>query len=355
MNIKAINNTQLKFNQAVFKGKESQKQGNIKSSSPSYVKIPLAVLIAMSPLTTPNTMAQDKLPKKPDEILLERQQKNQPKTKVLDVKTFFNVNGENYVVRTKSTDGDHTNFEKITVSQATPKSRGAKYDTKEISRYNFAPCTDDQEANNGFFTIDGVQVQDIDSQKKLIGNEEFINYFEELANSPKNNGALEVVNHNENIVPLPSGRVHVSYEDGNIWQDAKPYTPKGEYMGHRILECDNGIYDIAIYNSDDQTLTAEEFTLKKEGCPELKIDKMIKVKSSFATDHNKPIDYETYQFNLTDDNGVTTVIYDKTLGEYMERVCKSTLYEKDNVPFDKGSIEKEYKISASTNKIYDNK
>lgn len=353
MNIKPL--SQISLNKVQFSGtkkKQTQKSEHIQHSSSMHKAVPLAVLIAMSPLTTPNTMAQDKLPQKPDEILAEKREKEQPKTKILDVKTFFNVNGENYIVRTKSTDGDNSNFESITVSQATPKSRGAKYETEEVSKYNFAPYTDDIEANNGFFTVDGVKVKDIDTQRKLIGNEEFIKYFEKLANSPANNGAIKVVNHNENLVPLPSGRVIISYEDGNLWQDAEPYTPKGEYMGHRILEGDNGIYDIAIYNSDDQTLTAEEFTLKKEGCPELRIDKMFKVKSNFVSDHNEPISYETYQFNLTDDDGVTTVIYDKTLGEYMERVCKSPLYEKDNVPFDKADLEKDYKISASTNKIY---
>lgn len=352
MNISPIN--AVSFNKFHFEAANKDKQPNKNTQNSSFkVTVPLATLIAMSPLVNTNTMAQDKLPLTPDEILIKKQEKNQPKTKILDVKTFFHVNGENYIVRTKSIDDDHSNFEEITVSQATPESRGSKFNAEEFAKYNFAPLADD-EANNGFFTIDGIKVKDIDSQQMLIGNENFIKYFEELTRSTQNNGAIEIVNHNENLIPLPSGRMLVSYEDGNLWKDAAPYIAEGEDMGHKLLEGDNGIYDITIYNSDKQTLTAEEFTLKKEGFPELKIDKMLKVKSNFITDHDKPISYETYQFNLKDNDGITTIIYDKTLGEYMEKVSKSALYNKKNAPFEKAETEREYKISASTGKIYIN-
>ncbi len=357
MNIKAINNIHINTNQTGFSGKPDKKQEAVKTSTPMYVKIPLATFIAMSPLTTNTVSAQDKLPLplQPEKIVVENNRpQSHPEGKTLAVKTFFNVNGENYIVRTKDLDNDTTNFETILISQATPNSIGSRYEAEEISKYNLAPLADD-EANNGFFTVKGVKAEDIvDTQKVLLGNEEFLNYFDRLANSPENNGAIEVINHNENLVPLPSGRVVMSYEDGNLWKNAHRYIPEGEFMGHKILEGDNGIYDISIYNSDKQTLTAEEFTLKKEGYPELKIDKMIKVKSNFAANNLEPISYETYQFNLKDNDGVTTIIYDKTLGEYMEKVAKSALYNKNNVPFDRAEVVKDYKISASTEKLYVN-
>lgn len=355
MNIKSINNIHINTNQTGFAGKPDKKPEGAKSSTPMYVKIPLATFIAMSPLAPNTVTAQDKLPlpAQPEKVVVDNNSpQNRSAGKTLAVKTFFNVNGENYIVRTKDLDNDSTNFESILISQATPNSIGSRYEAEEISKYNFAPLADD-EANNGFFTVKGVKAQDIvDTQKVLIANDEFLEYFDKLAQSPENNGAIEVVNHNENLVPLPSGRVVISYEDGNLWKDAHQYVPEGEFMGHKILEGDNGIYDISIYNSDKQTLTAEEFTLKKEGCPELKIDKMIKVKSSFATNNMEPVSFETYQFNLKDNDGVTTIIYDKTLGEYMEKVAKSALYNKNNVPFDKAEVAKDYKISASTENIY---
>lgn len=355
MNIKSINNIHINTNQAGFAGKPDKKPEGAKSSTPMYVKIPLATFIAMSPLAPNTVTAQDKLPlpAQPEKVVVDNNRpQNRSAGKTLAVKTFFNVNGENYIVRTKDLDNDSTNFESILISQATPNSIGSRYEAEEISKYNFAPLADD-EANNGFFTVKGVKAQDIvDTQKVLIANDEFLEYFDKLAQSPENNGAIEIVNHNENLVPLPSGRVVISYEDGNLWKDAHQYVPEGEFMGHKILEGDNGIYDISIYNSDKQTLTAEEFTLKKEGYPELKIDKMIKVKSSFATNNMEPVSFETYQFNLKDNDGVTTIIYDKTLGEYMEKVAKSALYNKNNVPFDKAEVAKDYKISASTENIY---
>ena len=355
MNIKSINNIHINSNQTGFAGKPDKKPEGAKSSTPMYVKIPLATFIAMSPLAPNTVTAQDKLPlpAQPEKVVVDNNSpQKHPAGKTLAVKTFFNVNGENYIVRTKDLDNDSTNFESILISQATPNSIGSRYEAEEISKYNFAPLADD-EANNGFFTVKGVKAQDIvDTQKVLIANDEFLEYFDKLAQSPENNGAIEIVNHNENLVPLPSGRVVISYEDGNLWKDAHQYVPEGEFMGHKILEGDNGIYDISIYNSDKQTLTAEEFTLKKEGYPELKIDKMIKVKSSFATNNMEPVSFETYQFNLKDNDGVTTIIYDKTLGEYMEKVAKSALYNKNNVPFDKAEVAKDYKISASTENIY---
>ena len=355
MNIKSINNIHINTNQTGFAGKPDKKPEGAKSSTPMYVKIPLATFIAMSPLAPNTVTAQDKLPlpAQPEKVVVDNNRlQNRSAGKTLAVKTFFNVNGENYIVRTKDLDNDSTNFESILISQATPNSIGSRYEAEEISKYNFAPLADD-EANNGFFTVKGVKAQDIvDTQKVLIANDEFLEYFDKLAQSPENNGAIEIVNHNENLVPLPSGRVVISYEDGNLWKDAHQYVPEGEFMGHKILEGDNGIYDISIYNSDKQTLTAEEFTLKKEGYPELKIDKMIKVKSSFATNNMEPVSFETYQFNLKDNDGVTTIIYDKTLGEYMEKVAKSALYNKNNVPFDKAEVAKDYKISASTENIY---
>ena len=355
MNIKSINNIHINSNQTGFAGKPDKKPEGAKSSTPMYVKIPLATFIAMSPLAPNTVTAQDKLPlpAQPEKVVVDNNRpQNRSAGKTLAVKTFFNVNGENYIVRTKDLDNDSTNFESILISQATPNSIGSRYEAEEISKYNFAPLADD-EANNGFFTVKGVKAQDIvDTQKVLIANDEFLEYFDKLAQSPENNGAIEIVNHNENLVPLPSGRVVISYEDGNLWKDAHQYVPEGEFMGHKILEGDNGIYDISIYNSDKQTLTAEEFTLKKEGYPELKIDKMIKVKSSFATNNMEPVSFETYQFNLKDNDGVTTIIYDKTLGEYMEKVAKSALYNKNNVPFDKAEVAKDYKISASTENIY---
>lgn len=355
MNIKSINNIHINTNQTGFAGKPDKKPEGAKSSTPMYVKIPLATFIAMSPLAPNTVTAQDKLPlpAQPEKVVVDNNRpQNRSAGKTLAVKTFFNVNGENYIVRTKDLDNDSTNFESILISQATPNSIGSRYEAEEISKYNFAPLADD-EANNGFFTVKGVKAQDIvDTQKVLIANDEFLEYFDKLAQSPENNGAIDVVNHNENLVPLPSGRVVISYEDGNLWKDAHQYVPEGEFMGHKILEGDNGIYDISIYNSDKQTLTAEEFTLKKEGYPELKIDKMIKVKSSFTTNNMEPVSFETYQFNLKDNDGVTTIIYDKTLGEYMEKVAKSALYNKNNVPFDKAEVAKDYKISASTENIY---
>lgn len=355
MNIKAItNNSPISPKPICFNGSSPHKTQP--SSTPVYVKIPLATFIAMSPLVPGNIAAQDKLPEQPkqDTVLIENNKKKFPHGKTLAVKTFFNVDGENYIVRTKSLDNDTTDFESILISQATPNSLGSHYEAEEISKYNFAPLADD-EADNGFFTVKGVKAEDtVDTQKVLLGNEEFLNYFDKLVNSPANNGAIQIINYNENLVPLPSGRMVISYEDGNLWKNASPYVPEGEFMGHKILEGDNGIYDISIYNSDKQTLTAEEFTLKKEGYPELKIDKMIKVKSNFAANNIKPICYETYQFNLKDNDGVTTIIYDKTLGEYMEKVAKSALYNKKNVPFDKAEVEKDYKISASTEKLYVN-
>lgn len=355
MNIKSINNIHINTNQTGFAGKPDKKPEGAKSSTPMYVKIPLATFIAMSPLAPNTVTAQDKLPlpAQPEKVVVNNNRpQNRSAGKTLAVKTFFNVNGENYIVRTKDLDNDSTNFESILISQATPNSIGSRYEAEEISKYNFAPLADD-EANNGFFTVKGLKAQDIvDTQKVLIANDEFLEYFDKLAQSPENNGAIEIVNHNENLVPLPSGRVVISYEDGNLWKDAHQYVPEGEFMGHKILEGDNGIYDISIYNSDKQTLTAEEFTLKKEGYPELKIDKMIKVKSSFATNNMEPVSFETYQFNLKDNDGVTTIIYDKTLGEYMEKVAKSALYNKNNVPFDKAEVAKDYKISASTENIY---
>lgn len=355
MNIKSINNIHINTNQTGFAGKPDKKPEGAKSSTPMYVKIPLATFIAMSPLAPNTVTAQDKLPlpAQPEKVVVDNNSpQNRLAGKTLAVKTFFNVNGENYIVRTKDLDNDSTNFESILISQATPNSIGSRYEAEEISKYNFAPLADD-EANNGFFTVKGVKAQDIvDTQKVLIANDEFLEYFDKLAQSPENNGAIEVVNHNENLVPLPSGRVVISYEDENLWKDAHQYVPEGEFMGHKILEGDNGIYDISIYNSDKQTLTAEEFTLKKEGYPELKIDKMIKVKSSFTTNNMEPVSFETYQFNLKDNDGVTTIIYDKTLGEYMEKVAKSALYNKNNVPFDKAEVAKDYKISASTENIY---
>ena len=333
-----------------FSGTKCQNTEN-KTNKSLGITVPLATLIAMSPLTTIDTYAQDKLPDKPNEILVKNKEKEQPKTKILDVKTFFNVNGENYIVRTKSNDGDHSNFEEVIISQATPNSKGTRYSAKEVAKYNFAPYTND-EANNGFFTVDGIQAEDPLENERLIGNEEFIKYFESIANSDENNGAIDIINHNQNLVPLPTGRVVASYEDGNTWKDADKYIAEGEFMGHKLLEGDHGIYDISIYNSDKQTLTAEEFTLKKEGYPELKIDKMIKVTSNFITDHNNPITYQTYQFNLKDNDGVTTIIYDKTLGEYLEKVSKSALYSKNHPPFDKAVLEKYYKILVGNEKNY---
>ena len=348
MNIRPIS-TNL-GNKTRFCG-EKHINDNSKTTSHSSlgITVPLATLIAMSPLTTVDTYAQDRLPDKPNEILMKNREKEQPKTKILDVKTFFNVNGENYIVRTKSNDGDHSDFEEVTISQATPNSKGTRYAAKEVAKYNFAPYTDD-EANNGFFTIDGIQAEDENENGKLIGNEEFIKYFENIANSDENNGAIEIINHNENLVPLPTGRVVVTYEDGNPWKNADKYIPEGEFLGNKILEGDNGVYNISIYNSDKQTLTAEEFTLKKAGYPELKIDKMIKVTSSFVTDHNNPISYQTYQFNLKDNDGVTTIIYDKTHGEYIEKKKKSTLYNKKQPPFEKTVVEKNYKILTGNEK-----
>lgn len=351
MNIKAISTPQ--FNSITpmnFTGKKEKPVQQHKPMSMA-VKIPVAAFIAMSPIVVPEVKAQDALPRTPEEIIMSTPKNKDPKTKVLDVKTFFNVNGKNYIVKTKSTDGDHSNFEKISISQATPNTHLSVLQTKELSRYNYAPL-DDAGSNNHFFTIEGVKTEDTDTQQKIIGNEKFIEYFEELVNSPANNGAIAVVNHNEVVVPILSGRLVSSIEDGNAWEDAEQYCPKGAYLGEKQLEGDHGLYTITVYNSDKQDLTAEEFTLQKGYLPELKIDKMIKVKSNFITDKEEPITYETYQFNLRDENGATTVIHDQTLGEYMEKVCKSVLYNKKDVPFEKAEIENDYKMSASNGRIY---
>jgi len=351
MNIQAIstpkfNNTQ----QMNFTGNQKAPKNHTNSSTFVAVKVPVAALIAMSPLMSANAQVKELTP---EQIVLTAHQdtaKLNPKTKILDVKTFFDVNGQNYIVKTKSTDGDDSNFESVTVSQATPNSRGAHLKLNSLDEYTYMPF-DDSNSTDGVIKIEGVNVEDIDSQQTLIGNEEFIEYIKDLAFSPANSAAIGICETHGIIKTFPSGRITHNLQ-GNRWEEAQEYCPKGAYMGEKTLDGDHGKYTITIYNSDNQDLTAEEFTLKKDFLPEMKIDKMIKVKANFMTDKKEPVTYETYQFNLRDDNDVTTIIYDKTLGEYMERVCKSTLYNKKDVPFEKAEVEKDYKISASNGKIY---
>ena len=341
------------FNKINFVGNNKQTPTKSSVKPTNVAKIPLATLIAISPLVSTETNAQIQNCN-PEQVVItahEDTTKLNPKTKILDVKTFFDVNGQNYIVKTKSTDGDDSNFENVTITQATPNSCGINLKTKEIARYNYVPL-DDTHANNGVITVESIKVEDPDSNEVLIGNKELIQYFEELFDSPQNNSPLEDVHYFSAVKPIPSGRITSNKFEGNRWENADAYCPFGEYLGEKKLQGDNGFYTIAIYNSDEQNLTAEEFTLQKDFLPELKIDKMLKVKHNFITDEKEPITYETYQFNLKDENGATTVIYDKTLGEYMERVCKCPLYNKKNVPFEKAEIEKNYEISANTGKIY---
>lgn len=248
----------------------NDKKNNENFPSGSFMKaVPLAAMIAMSPLNVTNVNAADRIDESHNIELVETQgvdEAEQTQRKVVASKKFPYTNDQTLIVKCVNTTGGE-GFD--TVELAGIDRAGIVYDdlanpfVKSITKYNISVISDDG-VNQGTFPHNVLELKRPTSPFPYTERYDEISDFilEQLANNPKKD-VIPVYEYNMKISPTLGGSFQNNTKPVNI-NDVKGRTiDRSEYektAPSRVINGDNDKYTIRFYKSksDGRTLVTCE-------------------------------------------------------------------------------------------------
>lgn len=331
MAIAPITNTLTRNSNVAFtalrvkKDKQEQESG----SSSSFMKaVPLATMLAMSPLTVANINAADRIDDGHNIELVESQGIDEVEQvqNVLKSKVFSDSNGSTKVTFVNS-DNNKNNFEKVLITESWPansrlniKAGSATYEVKGITKYNYKIQADDgNNSSNMPFIRLSVAAQN--GNEVAITDKKVCQFVaNELASSNNNsNVSKNVINRN----------LRMSYDEdftlqnvpnGNIISSSKGIANGVKNMGAVLLgtqqfDGDNGTYEAKYYSlqKDDRV---QMITIKGPNFPHLWVVANFRNNASFenyGSGENTPQSYSYSQTVLLDEDLKKYSISDRSL------------------------------------------
>lgn len=283
MPVSAINNVFTKANNVGFTSLKSNKdKNNIKQesrSSSAFMKaVPLAAVLAMSPLTTANLSAAERIDNPAHNIELVElngvEEANQNR-KIVATKVFpSRADGYSSVkVRLVNTTGG-AGFDKAELVFA--DRNGVEYDdgefaayVSEIATYNFAIISDDG-VNQGTMPLNVVYAKSpmVSGRPVDYAHDELFNYLkEQLAKNPKKN-VIPVNTYNRKLGPTLGGGLQNNPKKLTIDKAQGLVINASDYVKTaqpRIVQGENDKYKLYFYKSkaDGRSLV----TCEKASCP----------------------------------------------------------------------------------------
>ncbi len=264
------------YNQVNFEGKKREKSSGLHVSS-SIKAIPLATLIALSPLNTVDADAQ-----------VRNTQAN--RIEVVQAKTYDNILADadkpiGLKFRYINSDSDSQTIENIKADSQElfdfvvgSRRQIEDADVKSINNYELSIVGAD---GNSVGTIRHSQLElrgmpNDEGRRRYypIANEEIVRDFMSFANSDRNNGAVQIRNVKNTLYAAP-GKMPSTYNKVNTSWMTK--TNQGNFDFGTLLKQDNlstekNNYTIRFYSSDGNNSDVETIVCEREDGVRFKID-----------------------------------------------------------------------------------
>lgn len=324
MAIAPISSISTRNNYIGFSGSKSNKKGNNTSQNTGINKaIPLATLLAMSPLLVPNVSSSNKVEAFKPNISLSIDASEQT-GKVINSKEFVSPNGTKRVVKFISNDNNNQNFEKVMITESWAAKNNmtaqAAYELKSISKFNFNIQGDDGVATSPMTFLRLIAVSENNKPRKIADKDFCIFVANELA-STRNNSQIEETNYKRNLRPTFDNDYSLqNVPNKNILKDSKGMDmsdPVYKKKGSQPFEGDNGNYVFTYYSVGDadkcQVVTVKGVTKDGQAFPEMKVMANISNNANFDDfqngedtpqcfnyGHTVLVDSEMNKYNISD-------------------------------------------------------
>ena len=317
-----------------FEGKKKETPKPQPHTSPMVKAVPLAVLIAMSPLSS-DAAANYRIEPEPNTIeLVDVPEVNeiseaQQSGRVLSTKRFnriFNINTLDVQLIQQN------NKKSVRFVYTQPNGRTTVTNKNQLVKYNFSLRSDDGTSKR--FTLkqphsytDADLAKPASVRIPIVPNDKRVVAYMETLNK-KYPGAVEVVQYNRIVGPSATGYLE-NNAGGNSMKTATPKASYGKNIGSNDFDGDNGKYTIRYYSTDGNENNAEVVTVQKAGYPELKVSLAMYHKDTFFSEDNNATQLQYGQVILVDAKNKKYNIVDNALTQAMD-VVKQSLTEQGN-------------------------
>ena len=317
-----------------FEGKKKETPKPQPHTSPMVKAVPLAVLIAMSPLSS-DAAANYRIEPEPNTIeLVDVPEVNeisdaQQSGRVLSTKRFnriFNINTLDVQLIQQN------NKKSVRFVYTQPNGRTTVTNKNQLVKYNFSLRSDDGTSKR--FTLkqphsytDADLAKPASVRIPIVPNDKRVVAYMETLNK-KYPGAVEVVQYNRIVGPSATGYLE-NNAGGNSMKTATPKASYGKNIGSNDFDGDNGKYTIRYYSTDGNENNAEVVTVQKAGYPELKVGLVMYHKDTFFSEDNNATQLQYGQVILVDAKNKKYNIVDNALTQAMD-VVKQSLTEQGN-------------------------
>lgn len=317
MAIRPITQTMPKQNNTInFEGnKKPSAQQKQTHSTPLTKSVPLAVLIAMSPLAMDAT-SNNRINREPNTIeLVDVYETEKPNTTaVLQVPKIISQKSFNM--------GIHGNVNVRVLGSANSSNKSLQFDfgddlitnNNQLVKYNFSIVSDDGSkkhfSHNAVYCYEEAKPT-ATSIPVILEDKSVIKYMESLKS--KYPTAVKTITYNRTLAPNTGGYLQ-NNASGDIMKNAKPKVSYGKNIGSQEIDGDKEKYIITYYTTDNNENNAEVITLTKKGYPELKVGVAIYHNDKFGIVNTNPQSALQYgQVQLVDANNKTYNIIDNNL------------------------------------------
>ena len=346
MEIRAVSQTTPQNNITHFVGADKQKnKQTTPHSAPIYKAVPLAVMIAMSPL---GMNATEKTP-------LE----NENTIELSAVPNTNQVRQGGRIISTKRMDCFSQPADINLIDKNGKKSLQVVYhtmtgdvvaNTVKIAQYNYSLTSDD--GNSKSFTIrrpltftDEELSKNPTSPDAIIPPERaFRDYIEQMQKEYPD--AVETVKYTRKLSTTPNGSLR-NVGTSDLMKNAVASASYGKKLWSGDIKAESGNFTIRFYLNDGNDGNVETLTVQEEGYPELKLQNALFFKQRLFHDSEYPQVIEFGQVQLRDAKNNSFRIIDTKLAGTINSL-KEQLQEQDafNKAFFTMSLKQDYLVTT---------
>jgi len=297
------------LNSVNFEARKGKKSSPVSNPTSTVKAVPLAVILAMSPMTTTNAENIMRGENQFNRIELVEIPQTQQSGTVVQSQTYKIDEARGVLVDYIDLDGNEDNVELINLYETNKDYKGGKRKIETVYNQNLYLDTDNG-LSNGPLPMQYVQVswerKNPDSGKietKIdnydnVGN--MVQYLAAFAKSPYNNGAIKLNKTEQRQHVRPD--CTLKEEAALNFYDVK-YEPihKGECISYYDVKTQNDEYKLRMYSTDGNDENYEYMTLQGKNSSEFKIFSVATTKLKMeepSYNNSTKEDYTLYHINI---------------------------------------------------------
>lgn len=317
------------YNQVNFEGKKKEKSSGLHVSN-SIKAIPLATLIALSPLNTVDADAQVSVNanRYQTEVANSRQINSFNRADVIEYRDF-NYNGFDVRINLVK-DKQNPATKNIWMEWEHDSGIGGSGYVSRFNhiKYNIIGEDSNSGGNVNFNAIYYMQDGGNSEHLQTFSNPDVCDYVNNLI---KNN-RTSVLKKNVvlNLSPTIDGWIKNSRHNNSIdWiEQAKNNVQQwGNKVGFWEVNTDDGKYKVFAYSTDNNNENFERIAIEKEGGPTLQVKDLVGGLAKFETIDNIIKEVDLYQINVKKGNAGVHAIYNQQLWEFIASLYQ---YKRNN-------------------------